>query len=117
MADQKQQLSILRHTLGVGEGGWEKSHRNHFVAGAGGQNHAVCMELVNHGLMTRQQGHPLAGGDDVFYATDIGRAAAIAQAPTTTREQRRYRAYLASDSRQSFIEWLRSSSARKATNG
>lgn len=110
MADQKQQLAILRHALGVGEHGWDRSFRNHYVTGAGGADHAICMELVAAGLMLRGKPSVLTGGSDVFVVTDIGRAAVAAtadQKPKVTRAQRRYRAYLDSDTSASFIDWLR----------
>jgi len=106
------QLGILRHALGVGDGGWERSYRNHYVTSPGSDDYAVCMALVEHGLMTRKQGHQLSGGGDVFFVTDIGRAAAVAPPPKTTRAQRRYRAYLDSGTNRSFIDWLRGPSGR-----
>lgn len=102
------QLSILRHSLGVGEDGCAASYRNHFVTGEGGRDHALCMALVAAGLMTRHGGNALTGGSDVFGATNAGRVAAVGTPPKLTPAQRRYREYLRTDSNLTFIEWLRS---------
>jgi len=102
------QLSILRHALGVGEDGCIPSYRNHFVTGEGGRDHALCMALVAAGLMTRYSGNALSGGSDVFGATNAGRAAAVGTTPNFTRSQQRYAEYLRTDSNLSFIDWLRS---------
>jgi len=101
------QVGILRHALGVGHGGWEPSHRNHFATGSGSDDHRLCMALVERGLMTQHAGHALAGGDDVFCVTRAGRIAAIAAPPKLTPGQRRYAAYLSEDGGVSFGDWLR----------
>lgn len=101
-------LSILRHALGVGEDGCSPSYCNHFVTGAGGRDHALCMALVAAGLMTRHSGTALTGGSDVFGATNAGRLAAVGTPPKLSRSQQRYREYLRTDSNLSFIDWLRS---------
>jgi len=102
------QLSILRHALGIGADGCAPSYRNHFVTGEGGRDHALCMALVAAGLMTRHSGNALSGGSDVFGATNAGRAAAVGTPPKVTRSQQRYAEYLRTDSNLSFIDWLRS---------
>nr|WP_312965789.1 hypothetical protein [Stenotrophomonas indicatrix] len=114
MADQllttelpDKQLKILRHALGIGEGGWERSHRNHFVTGEGGSDHALCMALVERGLMTRRPGNAISGGSDIFTVTAAGRTTAVAPPPKQSPSQKRYRAYLVSDTDLSFIDWLR----------
>ncbi|MGE4408424.1 hypothetical protein [Pseudomonas sp.] len=120
MPDLMQQLAIMRHALGAGEHGWDKPHRNHYVTGPDGRDHATCMELVENGLMARRPGNILTGGDDLFTVTDIGRAAVAAAAdpkPKLTRAQRRYQAYLDSDSDLRFGEWLRSHYAREVHYG
>lgn len=109
------QLSILRHTLGIGEDGCARSYRNHFVTGEGGSDHALCMALVADGLMTRHSGNALSGGSDVFRATDAGRVAAVGTPPKLTPGQRRYNEYLRTDSSLTFIEWLRSPYCPKVT--
>jgi hypothetical protein len=105
-----QQLEILRHSLGTGEGGRQASHRNHFVTGAGGDDHSTCLQLVFMELMTQHPPSALTGGDDVFTVTKAGREAEAsnrAPAPRLTRSQRRYRNFLAADCGMRFGEWLR----------
>lgn len=109
------ELSILRHALGVGEDGCSPSYRNHFVTGEGGRDHALCMALVAAGLMTRHSGNALTGGSDVFGATSAGRLAAVGTPPSLTLGQRRYNEYLRTDSNLSFIDWLRSPYCPKFT--
>lgn len=103
------QIQILRHALGIGHDGRGATYRNHFVTGPGSKDFDSCMALVEEGCMVRRDGSPLTGGDDLFIVTDKGRAAARNTEPEKrlTRSQRRYRAYLASDSGLPFGEWLR----------
>ncbi|MDC9651478.1 hypothetical protein [Xanthomonas perforans] len=102
---------MLRHSLGTGEYGRERSYRNHFVTGAGSTDHPTCMQLVELGLMQRHSGNALSGGDDIFTVTAAGRAAEAAQVeptPKLTPGQRRYRAFLDADSGIDFGQWLKS---------
>lgn len=103
------QIHVLRHALGVGDAGTGRAYRNHFVTGAGGADHTLCTSLVAVGMMTQHAGSALSGGDDVFTVTERGRAAAVsvAVAPPLSRSQRRYQAYLRSESNESFIDWVR----------
>lgn len=71
-----EQLSILRHSLGLGEDGRGSSYRNHFCTGAGSTDYPHCMALVESGHMIRRNGSVLTGGDDLFIVTDAGKAAA-----------------------------------------
>lgn len=103
-------LSVLQHALGVDEFGRGQQYRSHFVTGTGCADHAACMEAVAGGLMTRRDGSPVTGGDDLFLVTAAGRAhvAEFSPAPPKrTRSQRRYQDYLDADSRLSFGERLR----------
>lgn len=106
------ELHVLRHSLGTGEYGRKPSHRNHFVTGEGSKEHPTCMQLVELGLMHRRSGNALSGGDDIFTVTAAGRAAEAAKVeqlppePKLTPGQRKYRAYLKSESSESFAEWL-----------
>ncbi|NEL79982.1 MAG: hypothetical protein G3W61_27525, partial [Xanthomonas perforans] len=105
------ELNVLRHSLGTGEYGRERSYRNHFVTGAGSTDHPTCMQLVELGLMQRHSGNALSGGDDIFTVTAAGRAAEAAQVeptPKLTPGQRRYRAFLDADSGIDFGQWLKS---------
>lgn len=104
-------LHILQHSLGVDQYGRGEKFRNHFCTGEGSADYAVCMDLVERGLMTRRNGSYLTGGDYLFMVTDAGRkfvANNSRSPPKTTRAQRRYSAYLGSDTSLSFIGWMRS---------
>lgn len=93
-----QKLDILQHALGVDQHGRGEQYRSHFVTGAGAADHAICLELVAEGLMTRRAGETLPfGGDDLFHVTDAGRdfvAQHSPPPPRLSRAQRRYRAWL-----------------------
>jgi hypothetical protein len=106
------QMEILRHALDVGPGDWEPGHRNHFATGNGNHNHRLCMALVERGLMTKHVAHVLAGGNDVFCVTCVGRMAATATPTKLTPAQCRYATYLREDSDFSFGDWLRRESRR-----
>ena len=109
-----EQLNVLRHALGIGHGGWEPSHRNHFATGHGSADHKLCLQLVERGLMSKHRGNALSGGDDVFCATGAGRKAAVALPPEQTAGQRRYAAFLREDSDISFGDWLRRESRARS---
>ena len=105
------QLHILQHSLGVDQHGRGQQYRNHFVTGEGSIDYPHCMALVEAGLMTQRKGNALSGGDDVFFVTDAGKAYVAEHSPPppkTTRSQRRYQAYLDSDTSMSFLDWVRS---------
>ncbi|WP_443096796.1 hypothetical protein ACTT2I_05155 [Stenotrophomonas sp. PUT21] len=104
------ELQILRHALGIGDAGWERSHRNHFVTGEGGDDHLHCMALVARGFMVQRAGNAITGGDDLFKVTDAGRAAVQKHTPPPrklTRSQRRYQQFLRYDGGVTFGEYLR----------
>jgi len=73
----EQQLSILRHSLGLDANGRGRPYRNHFVTGYGSDDFSACRALVAEGLMTHRRGNELTGGDDLFIVTEAGRAAAV----------------------------------------
>jgi hypothetical protein len=103
-------LPVLQHALGVDQHGRGRQFRNHFVTGAGSEDHRACSEAVRLGLMSRRKGGVLSGGDDVFQVTRTGRAYVFEHSPAPPKVspcQQRYRDYLAADSGVSFIEWLR----------
>ena len=109
-------LELLRHALGY-DGDVSPRHsegrRNSFCAGVGSVDHRACERLSAAGLMA--PGRFINEGRDRYYhATEAGRAAVEARrpaAPTLTRAQKRYRAWLAADCGLRFGEWLRSLSA------
>ena len=102
-------LHILQHALGVGDFGDERSYRNHYCTGPGGNSYECCVELVASGLMTRRAGSAITGGDDVFYVTATGRTYVTQHSPARpklTRSQANYEAFLSADCGYSFREWL-----------
>ena len=102
-----QQLDTLRHALGIGGDGTKPAFRNHFVTGRGSDDHAVCMALVERGLMTRRTGNALSGGDDIFSVTAEGRLAAAGTWVPQPRSKQRYADYLHSDTSLGFGDWLK----------
>ena len=118
--DPSRGLHILQHSLGVDKHGQGKQYRNHFVTGEGSTDHPDCCALVRAGLMTKQKGGRLTGGDDAFFVTDAGKqyvADNSPPAPVLTRSQRRYREWLnVSDATgETFIEFCRRRDSRKAS--
>ncbi|WP_313178937.1 hypothetical protein [Stenotrophomonas sp.] len=104
------ELQILRHALGVGDGGLERSYRNHYVTGEGGADHQHCLALVARGYMVQRAGNAITGGDDLFTVTDAGRAEVKERTPPPpklTRSQQRYQQFLRYDSGVTFGEFLR----------
>lgn len=104
-------LHIIQHSLGVDQFGQGEQYRNHFVTGEGSVDHPLCMEAVALGLMEiRRAKYELYGGMDVFAVTAEGKqwmADNSPAPPKLTRSQKRYRAYLDSDSSLTFGEWMR----------
>lgn len=110
--DPARGLHILQHSLGVDRHGQGEQYRNYFVTGEGSDDHPDCCALVKAGLMTRQKGGRLTGGDDVFFVTDEGKqyvAEHSPPAPPLTAGQKRYRRWLeVSDATgETFIEFCR----------
>ena len=67
------QREIIRHALGLDRA--RQSYRNHYVTGPGTDDFGDCEALVAAGLMQRRPGHPLSGGDPIYWVTESGRAA------------------------------------------
>jgi hypothetical protein len=103
-------LHILQHSLGVDQFGRGTMYRNHFVTGEGSDDHPICLDAVERGLMEcRRKAYKLYGGDDVFAVTPEGKrwmADNSPAPPKLTRSQRRYRAYLDADTSMSFRQWI-----------
>jgi hypothetical protein len=74
-----EQLQILQHSLGLDEYGRGKMYRNHFVTGEGSTDHPACMALTEAGLMRRRANVEMYGGSDIFFVTDEGKKAVIAE--------------------------------------
>lgn len=69
-----------------------------------------CRELVSMGYMLEHAASPLTGGDPMFVVTRLGKRIMSEESPKPpklTRGQRRYRAYLQSESDETFGEWLK----------
>lgn len=105
------QLHILRHSLGLNYG--KEIYRNHFCTNERTTDWPDCVALVDMGLMTRQKGGALTGGDDVFYVTEAGEKVALDSKPKLTRSQKRYQEWLkVSDVWDiSFGDWLKERAA------
>ena len=117
----KNQLHILRHSIGLDDSGhvkygYDHSDRNHYCTGPGCDGRADIMELESAGLMKFSH-HINEGRDEIFYVTEAGivQARAWVAHPKTTRGQRRYRAFLHADCGLTFIEWLKSKWGRECT--
>lgn len=110
--DPARGLHILQHSLGVDKHGQGAQYRNHFVTGEGSTDYPDCEALVAAGLMTKQRGGRLTGGDDAFFVTEAGKAYVSEHsppAPKLTASQQRYREWLKvfDVTGESFIEFCR----------
>lgn len=92
-------LQILQHSLGVDQYGQGTPYRNHFCAG--GNDVALCLDLVQAGLMRElNPSAMLTGGSRPFAVTDAGKEYVQTQSPKPpklTRSQQRYRKWLDAD--------------------
>lgn len=105
---RKELLQILQHSLGVDHYGSGAQYRNYFCAG--GNDIALCRELVRAGYMIERSGCEASGGDPIFHVTESGKSLVATESPSPpklTRGQRRYRAYLRSETGETFIEWMK----------
>lgn len=100
-------LEILQHSLGVNEFGLGEQFRNHYCAG--GDDVAVCRELVALGFMVEREAMSWVPYP-TFSVTGKGKSAMVdasPKPPVSTRAQRRYRAFLNCGFGLSFGEWLK----------
>lgn len=105
-----EQIGILLHALGLDQYGQGEIYRKHFCAG--GKDLGICESLVDIGAMARKDPSALTGGDALFLVTARGIAIARAKSekpPKLTKSKRRYKAYLRSETDESFIDWLTNS--------
>ena len=101
-------LRILQHSLGLDQYGQGSQYRNHYVAG--GDDVALCRELVSLGHMLEQSASTMTGGSPLFNVTRAGINAVRFESPTPpklTRSQRRYLEYLNADCFDSFHHFLK----------
>lgn len=109
----KEQLFILRHSIGLDENGHRQFTgpgyvRNWYCEDIENGVPAPIQGLIDAGLM--KAGRKInAGTSQYFYVTDAGRREALKDVvyPKLTRSQKRYRAFLEADSNLSFGEWLK----------
>jgi hypothetical protein len=110
----KERLHVLQHSLGLNQYGQGAGHRNYFVTSEGATDWPVCVAAVADGLMTQTKGNEITGGGDVFRVTPAGMVWVqehSPKAPTLTRAQRVYLAYLRADCSLTFGEWLKAGRA------
>ncbi|MBH9537549.1 hypothetical protein [Novosphingopyxis sp. YJ-S2-01] len=103
-------LHILQHSRGVDQYGQGERYRNSFFTGPETDDHPLCMEAVERGLMWRRAAPDGFGGMDFFAVTDEGDEFITRESPAPpklTAGQKRYRAYLDADCDLSFGDWLR----------
>mgnify|MGYP003494872143 CR=1 FL=1 len=103
-------LHVLQHALGLDQYGRGAGHRNYFVTDCGTTDWPTCVQAAADGLMTQTKGNAVTGGGDVFRVTPAGMVWVqehSPKAPTLTKAQRVYRAYLRADSSLTFGEWLK----------
>lgn len=70
------QIELARHALGL-PNRERRSYRNHFVTGEGSDDHPEWVAMVGGGFAKRRAGNQLTGGDDLFWLTPDGAAAAL----------------------------------------
>ena len=109
MSIKEEDYKILWHSLGINV---EKRipYRNYFIAGEGHHDMPSIERLIKGHYMIKQPANIKLLGEDCFAVTEAGRDAAIRALPLPskmTRSQRRYEAYLKSETDESFGEWLK----------
>ena len=68
------EYKILKHTLGADKPQDDGSfYRNRFVTGKGSDDFDICQELVLKGVFDVKRNVEAFGGDDIFWATDLGK--------------------------------------------
>lgn len=92
----KEDLHILRHSLGLDDTGRGKQYRNSYVLGPECPDFAKLKDLESRGLMTDHGPRKIFGGMHGFTVTPEGRAIAATPDPLTRKERGRrvYRYWL-----------------------
>ena len=105
------QLHILQHSLGVDQYGRGRQYRNHFVTGPGTTDFPACRALVDMGFMEDHGSQSGFDGDHLFWVTEVGRKAMLAESPAppkVSRSKQRYQQYLnVADCFESFGHYLK----------
>lgn len=99
-------LHVLQHSLGLDEHGRTstgalcpaETYRNRFVTDDDSDDGALCLALVDAGLMVRHGRRAIFGGMSGFAVTDAGRAYVREHSPPPPKMSR---------SRRRYLEWLR----------
>jgi len=115
-------LQILQHSLGLNQYGQGRQYRNHFVAGPGSTDFAICIELVEAGLRKRRSSFILTAGDEVFHVTPAGVdfvALNSTKPPKVSKSKARYLRFLEyGDGFDSFLQFCRwDASSERSWNG
>lgn len=108
MTPSEKQIGLLHHTLGLSTHRRDP-YRNHFVAGHGHSDQPDLETLVSMGLMGRSPTPKFCDPkDEVFHATDAGKALALRElpAPPDPQKQSQHRKWLDADTGYTFGEWL-----------
>jgi hypothetical protein len=105
----KNQFNMMKHALGLNYK--ETSFRNHYVSSKTGKDFDEWQYLVKNCLAVEMKSSLIGYHFVCFQVTERGREIVkiLIQKtkPKLTRSQKRYKAYLKSDTEETFIDWLR----------
>lgn len=105
MEATKQQIEIIRHSLGVGDDGWDRSYRNYYCDAVDAPD---LLEMVEAGWM--KLGRTINEGEDrYFIVTKEGiqeHERQRVRKPKLTKSQRVYRLFMSLDTGRSFHHFL-----------
>jgi hypothetical protein len=101
----KQQLHILRHSLGLDDNGHGRSYRNYFCTGPECDSYQDCEALKEMGFMMCGQ---VMDKNHFYHVTLAGEGEALRDVvrPVLGASQRRYQKFLELDSGMTFKQFL-----------
>lgn len=67
------ELKILKHTLAADKPVAGEFYRNRFVTGEGSDDFDICNDLVDKGVFSVRRNIEMFGGNDMFFATTLGK--------------------------------------------
>lgn len=110
----KEQLHILRHSLGLDDTGRGREYRNHYAIATSCSGWPEVQALIEKGLMKDTGVVPMWGELHGVVVTEAGKEAArqLDSMPMLTLGQRRWRAWLHADNGLTFGEWLKTDWAK-----
>lgn len=110
----REQLHILRHSLGLDDTGRGREYRNHYCIGPDCHGWSDVRTLIEQRLMRDCGSGGIAGGLHIIVVTDAGKMLARKQdpMPKETRGHRRWKAFLRADCGMTFGEWLKTDRAK-----